>query len=101
MDNRYYYAWLRLKGEKVEQTEGGHDWKLIDSLLTVMLQAGLPSGDGKFSRLVNYVEHVREYIAFVKANWSDDAELTTVFLMALDACFESLERTAEIIKKGR
>jgi hypothetical protein len=65
-----------------------------------MLQSGLPSGDGKFSRLTNYIKHVREYCAFVKQNWSSDDELTTVFLMAIDACFESLERTAEIIKKG-
>lgn len=102
MDEKWFWAWRALKnGERDNAPREDVDEQLLDGLVTQLMADTLPRGDGKFSRLDNYIKTIRAEISLVKKNWSGNAEILSAFLLGLDVTFEVIQRTAEKIKKGR
>lgn len=102
MSKRWFWAWLRLK----QLTERGSapfedkDWTLTEALITAITSSASPSGDGKFSRLSNYIEKLSKAAEFCRQNWQGTDELLSAFILGVETVIESLKITAEKIKRG-
>lgn len=102
MSERWFWAWRRLKYGKSESEapRTDRDEILVAFLLDAIMQDKPPKGDGKFSRLANYIKDIRHETEWIKRNFSGREEILTAFLMGIDISFEILDRVAEKIKKG-
>ena len=103
MSEKWFWAWRRMK-YGVSETEGprsDRDEALVAALVDAIVREDLPKGDGKFSRLVNYIASIREESEWIKRNFTGRDEILTAFVMGVDISFEILERVADKIKKGR
>ena len=72
----------------------------IDLLANVMTSSKLPHGDGKFSRLKNYLENVNELSRMIKEIWSDENTNLTMALALITATIECVLKKAEQIEKS-
>lgn len=105
MSEKWFWAWRRLKyGESAnDKPMSERDWALTAALVSAVLrgQEYIPEGDGKFSRLVNYIEGVRKEAAWIKDNFTGRDEVLEAFVAGVDVTFEAVAKVAENIKKGR
>ena len=108
MNEKWFYAYLRLKHAK-ENTGVNHDIsiyekdrELFESLVAVISPPTdwKPSGDGKFSRLKNYIKLVIDHGKFVKQNWCDSDQELTDALAALLIAFEFVNQMMRQIEKA-
>lgn len=108
MNSKWFYAWLRLKHAKEDMpvdplvSEYETDCALFESLVAAIAppETWKPNGDGKFSKLKNYVQTVVDQGEFVKLNWKDaDAQLTDL-LGALLLGFEFVDVMIRKIEKA-
>lgn len=103
MSEKWFWAWRRMKYGKSE-TEGpreDRDEAFVAALIDAIMQDVIPNGDGKFSRLANYIKGIRHESEWIKRNFTGRDEVLTAFIMGVDISFEILERVADKIKKGR
>jgi len=77
------------------------DWELLASLVSGMFNPKVHKGDGRFSRVKNYVAGTRELLDFAKANLVNQDEALTAFLLGIEVAFESLDIYMDEVKKGR
>ena len=100
--NKWFWAWRALKMKEREELKyiGKDDMAFISALLSSICCAKIPKGDGKFSRIANYVHGIREEIEWCRKNWKGDDEVLTAFFMGVEAMVSELERTVEAVKKG-
>ena len=77
------------------------DWEIIASLVSGMFHPKVHKGDGRFSRVQNYVSGIRELLDFVKANLVNQDETLTTFLLGIEVAFETLDLYLDEVKKGR
>ena len=100
---KYFCAWLRLKRreEKVEPSHELTDTAFLDAVLSAIITKDVPAGDGKFSRVENYVKGVRTEIDWCRDNWLGSDEVLTAFFLGVEAMCTELEHVTEKIKKGR
>lgn len=100
--NKWFWAWRMLKMREREELKyiDQTDTAFMSGLLSSIYSKKLPKGDGKFSRIVNYVHGIREEIEWCRKNWHGDDELLTAFYMGIEAMVSELERVVEDVKKG-
>lgn len=100
---KYFWAWLRLKrqSEKVQPPTELTDQAFLSALIEALIEKELPAGDGKFSRVENYIKGVRTEIEWCRMNWLGSDEVLTAFYLGVEAMCTELEHVTEKIKKGR
>lgn len=103
MTENWFWAWRRLKyGESAnDQPFSDRDKALVSALISAIMWDEIPRGDGKFSRLDNYIKGIRKECEWIKRNFTGRDEILTAFYMGVEVTFEVLDRIAEKIKKGR
>ena len=77
------------------------DWEILASLVSGMFNPKVHKGDGRFSRVKNYVSGILELLDFVKANLVNREEALTTFLLGIEVAFETLDIYMDEVKKGR
>ena len=102
MTSKWFWAWRALKMKEREELKyiDKTDMAFISALISSICLQKIPKGDGKFSRVANYVHGIREEIEWCRSNWQGNDEVLTAFFMGVEAMVSELERTVEAIKKG-
>lgn len=106
MDNRVWvYAYTRLKRRVEEERFPSlhtrrNDQECYDLLADVLCSARMPKGDGKFSRLKNFLESTTELAHMIKQIWSDESPELTQALGMITATLECILNKARIIEKS-
>lgn len=102
MTDKWFWAWRALKMKEREELKyiDKTDMAFISALISSICLKRIPKGDGKFSRIANYVHGIREEIEWCRRNWQGDDEVLTAFFMGVEAMVTELERTVEAVKKG-
>ena len=100
---KYFWAWKRLKTRKAEEATPTEltDQAFVNALINAIVEKDIPAGDGKFSRVENYVNGIRTELEWCRANWTGSDETLTAFFLGIDAMLTELTRVTEKIKKGR
>lgn len=100
---RYFWAWKRLKSRKKEEETPREltDQAFVGAVLDAIIAKHLPEGDGKFSRVENYIKGVRLEMEWCRRNWVGSDDVFTAFFTGLDAMCCEFEHVVEQIKKGR
>lgn len=100
--NKWFWAWRRLKyGESKDSADLSKDEALLSTLIDTILYEKIPAGDGKFSRLSNFISQIKEEATWIKGNLSTTDETFIAFILGIEVAFESMQLIAEKIKKGR
>ena len=100
--NKWFWAWRRLKyGESKDSADLSKDEALLSTLIDTILYDKIPAGDGKFSRLSNFISQIKEEATWIKGNLSTTDETFIAFILVIEVAFESMQFIAEKIKKGR
>ena len=100
--NKWFWAWRRLKYREAEPSPDlSKDEALLSTLIDEILYSKIPSGDGKFSRLSNFITSIKEETAWIKKQLTTDDEAFLAFILGVEVAFESMELIAGKIKKGR
>lgn len=102
MSEKWFWAWLRLKKREevgIVPTELT-DQAFLGAVISAIIAKSAPAGDGKFSRIDNYVKDVRTEIEWCRRNWVGSDEILTAFFMGVEAMCTEFEHVTEMIKKG-
>ena len=102
-NEKWFWAWLRLKRHEevgVVPTELT-DQAFLGAVISAIFAKGIPAGDGKFSRVENYINGVRSEIEWCRRNWVGGDDVFDAFFMGVEAMCTEFERTVEMVKKGR
>ena len=100
--NKWFWAWRRLKyGESKDSADLSKDEALLSTLIDTILYDKIPDGDGKFSRLSNFIESIKDETSWIKGQLTTDDDAFIAFILGVEVAFESMQRIAEKIKKGR
>lgn len=97
--NKWFWAWRALKYGEHSEVREDHDEEVVRALIENAFTNTIPRGDGKFSRLVNYVEAMHDSAQLAKANFTGNDEVLLAFLLGLEVSFELTTRMAEKIKE--
>lgn len=98
---KWFWLWLSLKKGKQPTKIENVDEEIVSALIDLAYQSKLPKGDGKFSRLENYIESLLECVKLLKANFTGKDKIFLAFLLGFEVSLELAEKMAERIKKGR
>lgn len=106
MDNlTWIYAYTKLQ-RRVEEREipplytRNTDKECFDLLADVLCSARMPKGDGKFSRLKNFLESITELALMIKQIWSDENPELTKAISMITVTLECVLNKARIIEKS-
>ena len=88
---------LREMGDSLPRS----DWEVIKALVSGMFSPKIQKGDGRFSRVKNYVTRMRELLDFVKANIVNQDEALTAFFLGIEVTFETIDLYLDEVKKGQ
>lgn len=100
---KYFWAWRRLKQQEAqdENAQENTDAAFLGAVISAMHPKYLPSGDGKFSRILSYTSHVVSELAWCKRNWKSESNELDAFFAGVDATITAFALVLEMIKKGR
>jgi hypothetical protein len=102
-ESKWFWAWKWLKKRERQeppQDEILTDYAFMSALLDAMRGKAAIEGDGKFSRVENYVKGLRTELEWCRSNWVGSDDVFTAFFMGVDAMCTELEHNVEKIKKG-
>lgn len=101
-ENKWFWAWRRLKMQEREELKyiDKTDAAFVSALISAIYSHKKVKGTGKFSRIENYVNGIREEVEWVRKNWHGDDECLTAFFAGVEAMVSELERTIQTVKKG-
>jgi hypothetical protein len=109
MENKYFYAYMRLKKKWEREHEAPpldlwDDAELLERLYDVITLSKAPTGKryrNDFERIRQYVFYVLDEIYGIKNVWGDDDPQQTLVLALIEACFQSVDTMMDKIEKGR
>ena len=106
MDNQtwiYAYTMMQRRYEarfdEIRSPE--EDRVYYDAFVKQLCSTKLPSGDGKFSRLVNYLEGMVEFAEAIRIIWNDERSDLSFAFAFISVTLERVLDKAKIIEKSR
>ena len=99
---KYFWAWKRLKRREESDSTPTEftDQAFLGAVISAIIAKEIPSGDGKFSRVENYIKGVRKEVEWCRRNWVGSDDVLTAFFMGVESMCTELEHVTEMIKKG-
>lgn len=73
------------------------DMKSIETIVNAINTEHTFKGDGKYRRLVNYLNAVCETIVYMKRYWKDDDSTLTAFMLGIECACVAISKHARQI----
>lgn len=106
MDNQtwiYAYTMMQRRYEEARFEEirsAEEDRVYYDAFVKELCSSKIPFGDGKFSRMVNYLEGIVEFAEAIKQVWSDERTDLGFAFSFISVTLERVLDKARIIEKS-